>query len=523
MKERIVNASRNQRSLKPWTSLIALAAGLLAGSMTLNAADQSPPPNTLTDAEKKAGWRLLFDGQTLAGWKASEDPAAFSVRDGMIVAHASGTPIQGQAPHPKCHLFFVGPDGKASFTDFEFQADVKSERLANGGIYFHTEFVANAWPQKGFEIQIDNDPAHPKKTGSLYAVADVTEALVRDNEWFHLHVIVRGKRVVIKLDDRTVVDWTEPEGFVVHHPPWFAERKLSRGTFALQAHDTKSVVYFKNLRVKPLDGTASGESWVNPPKEAIQGVEHRTFQSVSMQRAVGFNIYQPPGYAGSDKRFPVVYYLHGMTDCESTHPQLFAILDQAIHAGDVPPMILVYSMCGRTSFYADSPDGEVMGETVFIKELIPHVDRTVRTVASRDGRAVMGFSMGGSGAVKFAGKYPDLFGSAVSFSGGYAPGEVEKSRFPKVFKQMFGDDVKRFDDQSALTQVRSGGGKVPLRICVGTKDVLFEQNQRLKAALEDLQIDFEYEEIEGVAHNPPLVFAAQGLKAFQFHARHFRP
>jgi enterochelin esterase family protein len=468
------------------------------------------------------GWISLFDGESLTGWKPSENPESFTVRDGMIVANAKGDFIQEQAHHPKCHLFYVGPDGNVSFTNFEFQAEVKTEPRSNGGIYFHTTPVTNNWPQDGFEVQINNTYKDPRKTGSLYAVADVAEALVRDNEWFHLRVRVRGKRVIIQMDGQTVVDWTEPEGFVVRHPPWFSERKLSRGTFALQAHDAKSVVYFKNLRVKPLDAPASQECWVNPPKEAITGVEHRTFQSASMKRAVGFNLYLPPGYADSNKRFPVVYYLHGMTDCESTHPQLFAILDQAIRAGEVPPMILVYSMCGRTSFYADSPDGEVMGETVFIKELIPHVDRTVRTTASRDGRAVMGFSMGGAGAVKFACRYPDIFSSAVSFSGGYAPGEVEKSRFPAVFKKMFADDVKRFDDQSALTLVRTGGGKVPLRICVGTKDVLYEQNRRLKAILEELKIGFEYEEVEGVAHNPPLVFAAQGLKGFQFHARHFR-
>jgi len=198
-------------------------------------------------------WIELFNGKDLAGWKASEDPESFSVRDGMIVARACGTPIKGQAPHPKCHLFYVGPDGRAAFGNFEFQADVKSEQHANGGVYFHTEFVANAWPQKGFEIQINNEYADPKKTGSLYAVANIAESPARDNEWFHLHVIVRGKKVVIKIDGKTVVDWTEPDGFVSRNPPWWAERKLSRGTFALQAHDAHSTVCFKNIRVKPLD------------------------------------------------------------------------------------------------------------------------------------------------------------------------------------------------------------------------------------------------------------------------------
>ncbi len=231
----------------------ALVVVLMAWSVKLDAADQSTPPNTLTDEEKEAGWTLLFDGQSLASWKPSEDPESFKVRDGMIVAQGRGTPIQKQAPHPKCHLFYMGPDGHASFKDFEFQCDVKSERLANSGIYFHTEFITDAWPQKGFEIQIDNDPEHPKKTGSLYGVADITESPARDNEWLQLHLIVRGKRVVIKLDDKTVVDWTEPEGFVARHPPWYSERKLSSGTFALQGHDSDSTVYFRNIRVKSLD------------------------------------------------------------------------------------------------------------------------------------------------------------------------------------------------------------------------------------------------------------------------------
>jgi hypothetical protein len=232
--------------------LAAITTGLLVWGLNVRAAEPSQVENILTDAERQEGWKLLFDGKTLNGWKPSEDPESFTVRDGMIVAQGRGKAIQDQAPHPKCHLFFVGSDGKASFTNFEFQADAKCEHLANSGIYFHTEFIANAWPQKGFEIQIDNDPTHSKKTGSLYAVADITESPAKDDEWFHLHLIVRGKQVIIKLNDKTVVDWTEPANFVVRHPPWFTERKLSSGTFALQGHDSESTVYFKNIRVKPL-------------------------------------------------------------------------------------------------------------------------------------------------------------------------------------------------------------------------------------------------------------------------------
>ena len=106
--------------------------------------------------------------------------------------------------------------------------------------------------RKASKFRSTTIPSHPKKTGSLYAAADVAESPARDNEWFRLHVIVRGKRVVIKIDGKTVVDWTEPAGFVVRDPPWYSERKLSRGTFALQAHDPESRVCFKNLKVRPL-------------------------------------------------------------------------------------------------------------------------------------------------------------------------------------------------------------------------------------------------------------------------------
>lgn len=204
-------------------------------------------------AQDAAGWISLFDGRTLAGWTPSEAPGSFTVRDGVIVARATGDFIRKQAPHPKCHLFYVGPTGKARFTNFEFEAEVMAQTGANGGIYFHTEPVTNNWPQTGFEIQINNTyKKDPRKTGSLYAVQDVGVAPIGDHEWFTLWLKVEGPRVQIKINGVKLVDWTQPEGFVQVHPPWFSARKLSSGTIALQAHDPESTVYYRNLKVKPL-------------------------------------------------------------------------------------------------------------------------------------------------------------------------------------------------------------------------------------------------------------------------------
>lgn len=475
----------------------------------------------------ETGFISLFDGQTLAGWQASEDPAAFQVRDGMIVTHAVGQPIQGQAHHPKSHLYYVGPDGKASFTDFEFQADVMTEPDSNSGFYFHTQFLANDWPQKGFEVQINSYPNEPRKTGGLYKVVDITEALVPNNEWFRLHVTVRGKRVVVQLNGKIAVDWTQPEGFIVSNQPYFSDRKLASGTFALQAHDPKSTVYFKNIRVKSLDAPPWGESWVNPPKEIIPGVEHRSFFSESMGRGVGYNIYLPPGYAqAKDRRYPVIYHLHGFGNTESDHLKNITILDEAIRKHDVPPLILVYAFGGRTSFYTDSPDKTVLSETCIIQELIPHVDKTYRTIATRGGRAIHGWSMGGSGALKFAFKYPELFSSAVANGPGMTSGDTMKAKYSPVLNKMFAGDVQRYEDEMFWTWIRKNAerarGRLAVRVVVGTKDVSLGDSRGVHALLDEVKFPHDYEEVPGIPHRPLELYPLAGLRSLQFTARQFK-
>ena len=191
-------------------------------------------------ATRDAGWVCLFDGESLDGWKVSEHPQSFTVKDGAIVAHGS-----------RAHCFYVGPVGNANFKDFELKVDVMTKPNSNGGIFFHTEYQNEGWPAKGFEAQVNNTYADdPRKTGSLYGIVDVLEAPAKDDLWFTEHVIVKGKRVIIKVDGKTLVDWTEPES------PRDTERRpaqvVSSGTIALQGHDPGSTVHYKNIRIKPL-------------------------------------------------------------------------------------------------------------------------------------------------------------------------------------------------------------------------------------------------------------------------------
>lgn len=195
-------------------------------------------------AAAEDGWIELFKG-TLDGWQPTENMGTWTVKDGLLVTHG-----------PRSHLFYVGPVENADFRNFEFKAEVKTEQGSNSGIYFHTKVQDSDWPAKGFEVQVNNTHSDRKKTGGLYAVKDVLDnSPAKDGEWFTEHIIVQGNDVTIKVNDKTTVEWTEPPGY--KHPQ-FPERKVSSGTFALQGHDPKSVVYYRSIKVKPLPPRRTG-------------------------------------------------------------------------------------------------------------------------------------------------------------------------------------------------------------------------------------------------------------------------
>jgi len=188
----------------------------------------------------KEKWISLFDGKTLNGWKVGNNAGTFTIQDGAIVANGD-----------VAHLFYDGDVKGHNFKNFEFRTEVMTTPGSNSGIYFHTTYQESGWPAKGYEVQVNNSHTDWRRTGGLYAIEDVKEVFVKDNEWFTEYIMVKGKRVIVKINDKTVVDYTEPDN--VQRPADMAGRVLSSGTFALQGHDPKSKVYFKNIMVKPLD------------------------------------------------------------------------------------------------------------------------------------------------------------------------------------------------------------------------------------------------------------------------------
>jgi hypothetical protein len=203
------------------------AIALLTGALTLVLQP------AVAAEEDNDGWVTIFDGKSLDGWKINENEKSWKLEDGALVA-------QGE----RSHVFYVGDE--KPFKNFELKVEVQTKKNSNGGIFFHTEYQKEGWPAKGYESQVNNTyERDPQKTGGLYNTVKVSEPPAEDNKWWTQHIIVDGRHVVVKIDDKVVVDYEQPED----KPGPVA---LSEGTFALQAHDPGSTVMYRNIRVKRL-------------------------------------------------------------------------------------------------------------------------------------------------------------------------------------------------------------------------------------------------------------------------------
>lgn len=180
-------------------------------------------------------WEIMFNGKNLLGWHVNENPGSVVVEDGCLV-------VKGK----RAHAFYVGPNGNTDVKNFHFRTKVMTRPGANSGIYFHTRFQDSGWPNRGYEAQVNNTQRDKKKTGGLYNVQDNFTPPVKDDEWFDYEIIVEDKHIVIKINGEIISDYEEPAD--LDRP----QRQLSSGTFAIQAHDPGSTVYYKEMYFKEL-------------------------------------------------------------------------------------------------------------------------------------------------------------------------------------------------------------------------------------------------------------------------------
>lgn len=250
-------------------------------------------------------------------------------------------------------------------------------------------------------------------------------------------------------------------------------------------------------------------TWVNaPPAGSLPaGVSHHTYRSASMGHDVGYCIYLPPGYeTNSAQRYPVIYSLHGAGGDETKGLLAAEVLQEGIVAKRWPEMIIVFPNGGKTTLYKDSADGKSMAETTVIKELIPHVDATYRTIAARHGRCIEGFSMGGRGSTKLALKYPDLFCSLFNQAGNvYHVTDFLDSPPAEGYRDYLGTDKQHYIDNDPYQLLAKNldkiKGRLRIQIFCGTQDDGHLPSIReFHAHLLKTGIDHTYFEIEGLAH-----------------------
>jgi enterochelin esterase-like enzyme len=272
-------------------------------------------------------------------------------------------------------------------------------------------------------------------------------------------------------------------------------------------------------------------TWVNKPEAAALpiGVSHHTYFSKSMGHDVGYCIYLPPGYSQSATlRYPVIYSLHGAGGDETRGLLAAEVLHEGIQLKRWPEMILVFPNGGKTTLYKDSYDGKSMAETTVVKELIPHIDATYRTIADRHGRCIEGFSMGGRGSTRLALKYPDLFCSLFNQAGNvYHVSELFDAPPNEDYRVYLGPDKQRYLDNDPYLLLSKNldriKGKLRIQIFCGTLDDGHLPSIRdFHAALLKAGVDHTYFEIEGLAHERTKMINQFRSIWFDYHVESLR-
>jgi S-formylglutathione hydrolase FrmB len=229
--------------------------------------------------------------------------------------------------------------------------------------------------------------------------------------------------------------------------------------------------------------------WSNAARFAKRpSIQHHVLSSKQLKRQVGYTLYLPADYETSQTRYPVVYFLHGAYENETT---CYSMLQ-----GRNPTYIIVFPNAGHETMYANHHAGKLQVHDYLVKELIPHIDATYRTLADREHRIAAGFSMGGWGAHMLAYKHPELFGAVQSLAGAFHTSEQLDEELPGAWREMFGKKHAHFAKYSPRAQLRANvaklRGRIKIQMYIGGKDYLLPINAEMHALLKSLLVQHEY-------------------------------
>lgn len=274
--------------------------------------------------------------------------------------------------------------------------------------------------------------------------------------------------------------------------------------------------------------------WVLAEAESSQ-VKRVVFDSKVAGEQVSCYVFTPTTYnADKDHRFPVLYWLHGSGGSSpGAVAQVAQRYGEAMRAGKIPPMILVFPNGLPMGMWCDWKDGSVKLETMFIEELMPHIDRNYRTVAKREGRVIEGFSMGGYGAARLGFKHPHLF-AAVSLLGA-GPLQADFNEAPRagprgrdqVLGTVYGGDMAYYRAQSPWQIAEQNADKIRakllIRQIIGDRDETLRFNREFKQHFDALKIPVTFRQLPRIPHNPNLLLNALAEDNWGFYQQALKP
>ena len=245
--------------------------------------------------------------------------------------------------------------------------------------------------------------------------------------------------------------------------------------------------------------------------------EKQVIKSAILNKEVHYSIYLPSDYNTSDRAYPVTYLLHGYGDADDGWIQFGEInrlADEGIKTGQMPPMIIV-TPDGFTSFYINAGNGSLNYEDFFIKELIPHIEKTYKVKAERKYRGIAGLSMGGYGALIYALKYPNLFIASAPLSAAVWTDkdivDLDDNMYNGLFSNSMGKNLKGKERLTATWLANSPMNIIEKKtteelatvkywIDCGDDDFLTIGNAQLHIALTNKKVPHEFRMREG-GHN----------------------
>lgn len=285
----------------------------------------------------------------------------------------------------------------------------------------------------------------------------------------------------------------------------------------------------------PAQGAGTQPVWVTAPVDAPK-VEYRVFDSAAVGAPVSYHVYLPDAYhVEPERRFPVLYWLHGSGAVLPGIAPIAAAFDAAIARGALPPLIIVFPNGLPYGMYTDARSGRQPVESMIVEDLIAEVDAHFRTRPGRVGRMLEGFSMGGYGAARLGFKYRQRFGAISILAGGPlqadllapGPGLQPLELRQRILNEVWNGDAAAFLADSPRTLAEQAANDLPtpiaIRQIVGGADPTLPANRDFHDLLERLEIAHDYVEVPGVGHSMPALLEALGDDFFRFHAQVFGP